>query len=189
MNANKVTIGFRITQPSLYDSGFTLIELMFSTAILAILLSLAAPSFRQFITSNRLTAQANSLVADLSRTRNEAGTRSHAVNMCIATSSTACASTGNDWSAGWIIWVDTNGNASLDSGEIIKYAPALDGGVSLIASGPSNPTALTYQPYGGLGSSSSTWTYTLCAPNDTSGRQIVVPSTGRPSVKRVESCI
>lgn len=168
--------------------GFTLIELMFSITVLAILLGLAAPSYRTFITSNRLTAQANELVADLSLARNEAASRSRNVQVCIASSPTSCEGSGSDWAAGWIVWGDNNNNGSLEANEVIKYVEPLAGSVSMTASGPSNTSVLVYLPFGGLSAGSTSWTFTLCAPGETTGRMVSVPITGRASAKRITTC-
>lgn len=168
--------------------GFTLIELMISIALLAILLGLAAPSYRAFVTSNRLTAQANELVGDLSLARNEAASRSRNVRVCIAASSTSCAGSGSNWAAGWIVWADNNNNGGLDAGEVIKYTAPLAGGVSMVAAGPSNLSSMVYLPFGGFSAGSSTWTFTLCSPGDTAGRAVTVPITGRASAKRITTC-
>ncbi len=170
------------------EQGFTLIELMISIAMLAVLLGLAAPSYRTFVTSNRLTAQANELVADLSLARNEAASRSRNVQVCIAASSTSCAGSGSDWAAGWIVWVDNNNNSSLEAGEIIKYTAPLAGGVSMAATGPSSLSSLVYLPFGGFSAGSTSWTFTLCSPGDTTGRTVTVPITGRASAKRITTC-
>ena len=168
--------------------GFTVIELMITVALLAVILLLAVPGYRSVVNSNRLTAQANELVSDLSMARSEAGARSRPAQVCIAATSASCATSGSDWAAGRIVWVDTNGNGSLDApGEIIKYVAPLDGGVTMLASGPSNTASLIFQPYGGV-SGGSTWTFKLCVPGDTKGRQVVMPITGRAAASRIDNC-
>ena len=70
--------------------GVTLIELMITLVVLAILLGIAVPSLTQFMTSTRLTRQINELITDISLARNTAGTRGTNVSICIAASATAC---------------------------------------------------------------------------------------------------
>lgn len=167
------------------SQGFSLVELMVAITILGVLLAIALPGFQSFVTQNRLTAQINELVGDLSLARNESSTRGRNVNVCMAASATACATSGTDWAVGRLIWVDTNGNGALDSGnnEIIKYTAPLEGGVSLNnASGP----LVTFRPGGGL--TASAMTFTLCAPGTVTGRTATLPFTGRAAAKRVETC-
>ncbi len=52
--------------------GLTLIETMVVIAVLGILLALAAPSFRDFIATQRLKGAANELVSDMVYARSEA---------------------------------------------------------------------------------------------------------------------
>lgn len=173
-----------------HTKGVTLIEVMIVISILAILLSIALPSYQRFIISNRLTGQINELVADLSMARNEAGTRSRTVRLCIAASSTACSTSGTAWEGGRILWVDTNNNGTLDSGtEILKYVPALDGNATLSLSGFSSNSSIAFLPYGGLSpTAGGPGTFTLCATGDTRGRQVTIPFTGRALAKRIDSC-
>ena len=174
--------------------GFTLIELMAAILVLGVLLAIALPSYQRFVISNRLTAQINELVGDLSQARSEAGARSRQVQMCIAASSTTCASSGNDWAAGRILWVDINGNGSPDAtnnivtNEILKYVPPLDGDVTLVATGPSSVSTITFLAYGGLAPGNSTWTFKLCSPGEPKGRRVIVPLSGRAIADRIEDC-
>lgn len=169
----------------------TLIELMIVISILAVLLMIGLPSFQRLITSTRLTGQINELVSDLSFARSEAGTRSRAVNLCIAASSTTCSTSGNNWAAGWIIWSDINGNSSLDAAtEILKYKPAFDGSVSMNLSGFASNTTIIFLPYGGLSPTAGVGPgeFTLCASGDNNGRKVTVNSTGRALATRISNC-
>jgi type IV fimbrial biogenesis protein FimT len=57
---------------SFTPSGFTLLELMVTIAILAIVAALGTPSLANIIRDNRVTAQANDLVSLLTLARSEA---------------------------------------------------------------------------------------------------------------------
>lgn len=57
---------------SRYQRGFTMIELLTVMAIIAVLLSLAVPSFREQLARRTLEGAANELSADLQYTRTQA---------------------------------------------------------------------------------------------------------------------
>jgi type IV fimbrial biogenesis protein FimT len=101
------------------NSGFTLVELMFTLTILAILMSLAVPSFNQTLASIRLSSTTNDLNAALSQAKSDAIRLGKRVTICASTDSTTCANT-TTWSQGWITFVDgtrTTGVLSVDDGE------------------------------------------------------------------------
>ncbi len=79
-------------------AGFTLVELMVTLAVAAILLSIAAPSFSDFIQNNRITSTTNNLIAHLQYARSEAVSKGQAVVLA-RTSATA-----KDLSQGWTIY-------------------------------------------------------------------------------------
>lgn len=83
-------------------AAFTLVELLVTVAIAAILVSLAVPSFNTMLLNNRLTAQANAFASALNYARAGALTQNINVQVCPvgAIGSITC---GGNWSAGWII--------------------------------------------------------------------------------------
>jgi len=62
--------------------GFTLIELMITVAVAAVLLMIAVPSFRNITLSNRLNTAANDLVNAISVARMEAIKRNTSTQFC-----------------------------------------------------------------------------------------------------------
>lgn len=63
------------------EQAFTLIELMIAIAVVAVLLVLAAPSFRDFILTQRLKGVSAQLISDLQFARSEAASRGQAVSV------------------------------------------------------------------------------------------------------------
>jgi type IV fimbrial biogenesis protein FimT len=146
-------------------SGFTLIELMVTVAVLAILVTVAIPNYRAFVMNSRMTAQANDFLAALNLARSEAVKRNAPVSMNAV---------GGDWASGWEI-VDAGGN-------VLKVHPALEGASSL----DGDATTITFQSNGQAGETS----FNLCNP-DTSiapGRDIEVGLSGRATVVKPGTC-
>jgi len=82
------------------NRGFTLMELLVTLAVVAIVASLAVPSFQNMIATQRVRSAANDLVASLNFARSEAVKRNATVTMTPA---------AGGWSDGWTI--ASGGNA------------------------------------------------------------------------------
>lgn len=165
--------------------GFTLIEIMVTISILAILLGLAVPDLRAYIINSRLTAQINELVADISLARSEAATRGAGVTMCSSVDLETCAAGGDAWEGGRIVFVNTNTNGDREATEqIIKTTQSLGDSRTLIASGFSNTSYVSFRPYGGLRPATG-GAFLLCDPAADKGRSVAVAATGRPIASKV----
>lgn len=100
--------------------GFTLVELMVTIAVLAILLTIGVPSFNSVIASNRLSAGANEFVASLQLARMEAMRRNTRVVVCRSADQATCA-TGTTWT-GWITFVDSNRDGTPGATEVLRVS-------------------------------------------------------------------
>ncbi len=169
------------------QTGFTLIELMITMAIAAILLTMAVPSFQSTIANNRLATQTNSLVTDINIARSEAVKRGTNVVLCSSANPNAavpaCVGSGNTWTAGWIVFVNGTGDTNPDqfataTDTLIKVNQAIGGTATIL-------TASTLHTfiYSGDGSSADTGNadFFICDDRgETFGRQVQIRSTGRP---------
>lgn len=97
------------------QAGVTLLELIVTIAVAAILLALAVPSFTSVINGNRITAAANELMAGIQSARMEAIRRNARVVLCRSDNGLTCKTGGGDWQ-GWISFVDTDANNTPDGG-------------------------------------------------------------------------
>lgn len=100
------------------SAGFTLIELMVTVAVLGVLLSVAVPSFMDFMASSRGASISSAFVVDMTRARSEAISANTCVKICqsdnAASGMTAtCAGSGDDWQRGWIVFRVPNCNTAI----------------------------------------------------------------------------
>ena len=118
------------------SSGFTLVELMMTLVVLAIVLAFGVPSFRNLVVSNTLSSQVNGLSGDIAAARSAATLSPDAVvTVCASANGTSCRDS-QAWEGGWISFRDENGDGAVDAGdEILRVSEALNGGNTLRVKG------------------------------------------------------
>jgi type IV fimbrial biogenesis protein FimT len=132
------------------QTGLTLIELMVTLVVIAILLAAAGPSFMSTIKDNRRTTYINELVSSLNLARSEAAKSNSTVAICPSSDGEACA--GDNYDDGWIVFRNDNGDQPpvVDSpGEVIlrTHVGIQRAGTSLRATSGVD-TGINFQPSG-----------------------------------------
>ena len=133
----------RVRAACAHVRGLTLVELVVTLAVLATLVSMAAPSFRDTIQNVRLVGETNRWARTIRLARSEAIKRSGTVTVCARASEGTC---GTDWSDGWVVFEDAAGAGTIgtrDAGEalIAEHAGAPEG-TSRSAAGFVRPAGL-----------------------------------------------
>ena len=150
-------------------NGFTLVELVVTLGVLAIVLNMAAPSFRDLVGDMRNTSRYNRLASDLRLARLEAIKRGGDVSLCARGGADAC---GDDWSLGWHVFAEKSAadggtRGAIDADERILVSRLNDDtGVSITAEAsirPADAEARGFIRFDGRGRSDwSLGTFVVC---------------------------
>lgn len=161
-------------------TGFTLIELMVTIAVAAVLLTVAVPNFVVFLQNSRLVSQANELSGMLNFARSEAVKRSSVVRVCSRLNDATCAG-GLIWDAGYLVFLDPDGNGTPDdAADVLRVRTAMEGNNTLRA----GRAAIVFQANGF--SAGSNTTFQICDARGTaSGRAVVINNQGRTRASTV----
>jgi type IV fimbrial biogenesis protein FimT len=159
--------------------GFTLIEVLVTLTVLAVLTMVAAPSFNDAFLSNKLASFANSFVASAQLARSEAIKRNAVVRLCSSADGAGCATAGT-FQQGWIVFNDANNDGVVSPGEtIIQVQQALSSDYHFTSS---NGYSLAFQS---IGAGATNAHLILCRATPSPGRQertLDLSATGRISV-------
>ncbi|MEE2024656.1 MULTISPECIES: GspH/FimT family pseudopilin [Alkalimonas] len=101
------------------ETGFTLIELMVTVAVLAVVLLVAVPSFGNLILSNRLNAQANQLLAAIEYAKTEAVKNNANVIFCHSSDGTSCSTAPAEGWQGWLVGMAA-ANTGVEAGSVLR---------------------------------------------------------------------
>ena len=162
--------------------GFTLIELMITILVAAVLLGVALPEFRTTINNNRVANKSNDLVNAFNIARAEALSRGNPVSVCAANALGTGCSNSTAWNGGWIVFTDTGVAGTVDGADVVlRTWPALDAADLLVA-----PVAFVSFTAQGVTTAAAAQTFSL-TPHVCVGKQvrsIDLNPGGRVSLRR-----
>jgi type IV fimbrial biogenesis protein FimT len=160
------------------SAGTTLMELLTTLAIVAVLATLAAPGMRTLQLDGRRTAVVNSFLHGLFLARSEAIKHAKVVSVCRSGDGSRCDYGAADWSVGWIVFVNSDGDDPPQRDppeELIARSGAWPGG-----SITTNRPAYSFRP---VTQAVVNGTIVFCdVRGSPHARAIIISYTGRPRV-------
>lgn len=164
-----------------HQRGMTLVELLITAAIVAILATLGVPSFTETLRAWQRDSATKALTSHLQLARAEAIKTSRMIVVCPSANGAAC--TGStDWKGGWIVFSDDDKDQAVDASERIVAVKGTISGISTMASSD-NVDALVFLPNGLLGEGATTVTVTPNGGTPKKINKITLSTAGRPIIK------
>jgi type IV fimbrial biogenesis protein FimT len=170
------------------QGGLTIVELMVTLAVAAILIGLAVPAFNNFIIQRGLTAETNDFMVAVQYARSEAGRRGSNVSV----QAQNAGDNANEWGGcngdrcGWCVVVGDPGACPNDGSELRNFMAsgnntlngvgAMDGVGTLTF----NARGLPINPVNG--------SFELCHAGTAAGRTISITAIGRVSAQTKTDC-
>lgn len=162
-------------------TGFTLLEMMVVIAVLAIVMSIAVPSFQGVARNSRTSSVANELLSALILARSEAVRRGKTVMVCRSdTSAVPPSCNGTSWTDGWLVFVGTGAGSGDEAvANHIKVGQIKSAGIQIDA--PADETGFSAN-----GASTAAGTFTIspaCVSGDGNKNRILeISPAGRVSI-------
>lgn len=156
-------------------NGFTIIELLVTLAVAAILLTVAVPAMQGTIQRNTLTVTSNKLIHALHFARSEAIKQSQDIVLCKSRDGISCTTNG-DWSQGWIIYAPQPDGATVTTDNLLRVQNTLETQIKITG----NSHVENDIAFGALGfAHGSNGTLTVVIKNTSRTIDIVISNTGR----------
>ena len=109
------------------NTGFTLIEILTTLAVVAVLLAVGLPSFSDVLARHQVRTAMHLISTDLAMARNSAIMRRAPVVACPRTETLRCRGDA-DWSHGWIVFADPDDNRQPDTdSDLLRVSDAPSG--------------------------------------------------------------
>ena len=159
------------------DSGYSLLELMMTIAVAAMILTLGLPSFSALKARNTQRVEINALFHAVHLARKGSIMRKQVVSLCPTADGLTC-NPGRDWSGGFLMFdnSDRDEPPELDDGEILLYRHLASPSVKIAANRRGFTLRATFLR-------ATNGTLVVCdRAGRVSPRALVISYTGRPRV-------
>ena len=112
------------------QAGFTLYELLITVLVIGVILTFAVPNMQDFTRNSRMTATANDMHAAFHLARSESSRAKSNISICPSADGASC---GGTWEDGYIVFVDDDGDLTVDGGtdSVLRSHDEASEGVSL----------------------------------------------------------
>ena len=165
--------------------GVSLVELLVSLALAAILVSITVPSMKLFISKTRINTTTDEVYGSLMLARSEAIKRQRTVTLCSTLDNTTCDESNAGWHHGWLIFTDESEDGLLNGRDQLIHR----------VSDVSHLIAITWNRgfnirFNSRGQTSQAGTFRVCDRNDDEldAKTIVISMTGRLRTEDQERC-
>ena len=154
-----------------HSAGFTLIELMVTIAVLAIIVSIAAPNISTQLANQRVKATAVTLENALKEAKAESVIRRQNVTVAYDSTANTITLTGN--------------NSAVISTYSINNSSSVSQSIT-----PTSVTAVVFEPNKMINGANTKVTYSICDSGSTkeTKRQVVINKIANISLKNAGSC-
>jgi type IV fimbrial biogenesis protein FimT len=166
--------------------GFTLIDILIAFSLVLLVFSYGVPGVSNFIKNSRVTSLTNRLATDINYARSEAVNHAKTVIICRSddanTTSPTCSGTTNNWTTGWLIFVDRNDNSSFDDSNdlLLRATRGALGSISVKSNDTAN-TILRFKADGAIETLGNKAAFTICDDRGEGyGNQLQISPSGRP---------
>ncbi len=166
------------------QKAFTLIEILVTLTVAAILAIVALPNMRYMLLSNQITSKTNELIAAINYIRTETLTRNNTIQILPLDDSDA----NNEWGNGWRIWVDLDNNGLVDANnDIVKVFDFTDDQIvidQILEDSEDDYTDTTIISYRARGRVQDPYKFFICHKEYPEAREVTIMRVGRAGVQR-----
>lgn len=165
--------------------GFTLIELMVTIAILAIVSTLALPYFHDIMAKQEIKNTTHRLLLSMQMAKTHAATQHNNVVICPSADGLNCQA--GSWNTGFIGFVDINKNRQVDLNEKIIFTQVINLKYGNLDWRGFGTLGLTFQALNGLPNGSNGSFY-YCSSHQQPHSKIVLSRMGHVRIEHPANC-